>query len=107
VLREPTLKEWGAAGAPLIPRSVDSRPPLQVACRLRLRRAGARERRRAGAQGTPAGGQCANDRLDMNWALYLLTVKQDTVKDQQHDMNSIFDFIRRYTESKARHICLT
>ena len=32
VLREPTLKEWGAAGAPLIPRSVDSRPPRQVAC---------------------------------------------------------------------------
>jgi hypothetical protein len=36
VLREPTLpKWWGTAGAPSIPRSVDSRPPRQVACRHR------------------------------------------------------------------------
>ncbi len=55
MLREPTrTKWWGTAGAPLIPRSVDSRPPWQVACRLRLRR--------AGGQGTHAGGQCARDR---------------------------------------------
>ena len=60
MLREPTLtKWWGTAGAPSIPRSVDSRPPWQVACRLRLRRdRGARER----AQGARAGGQCAKDR---------------------------------------------
>jgi hypothetical protein len=32
---------------PAIPRSVDRRPPWQVACRLRLRRAGARDRTRA------------------------------------------------------------
>ena len=59
VLRELTLpKWWGTAGAPSIPRSVDRRPPWQVqgqvACRLRLRR--------AGVQGTHAGGQCAKDR---------------------------------------------
>ena len=39
---------------PAIPRSVDRRPPWQVACRLRLRR--------AGGQGTRAGGRCAKDR---------------------------------------------
>ena len=50
MLREPTrTKWWGTAGAPSIPRSVDSRPPWQVACRLRLRRAGARERAQAGS----------------------------------------------------------
>jgi hypothetical protein len=53
VLREPTrTKWWGTAGAPLIPRSVDSRPPWQVACRHTHRNTGrdrARERAQAGS----------------------------------------------------------
>jgi hypothetical protein len=40
---------------PAIPKSVVDTPPWQVACRLRLRRAG-------GVQGSRAGGQCAKDR---------------------------------------------
>ena len=53
MLREPTrTKWWGTAGAPLIPRSVDSRPPWQVACRHTHRNTGrdrARERAQAGS----------------------------------------------------------